>query len=192
MDAVDLDIAIASQRRSCGEMAGTVFRLGDRVIHQEASLCLVGSITKVVNQLLIAEVLIRDGLTARHGHLIKWNLQLQGIRQGSGDRNRLHVRAVQFRPVDKIGVPPDDQIQFGCDFNVLAVTKETTAVDNVSFAIERGEFFSLLGPSGCGKTTLLRMIAGFEIPTSGAIFLDGKDITYDPPYTRDVNMVFQN
>lgn len=73
--------------------------------------------------------------------------------------------------------------QFGTD---------TTAVDNVSFAIQRGEFFSLLGPSGCGKTTLLRMIAGFEAPTSGAIFLDGTDITDKPPYSRDVNMVFQN
>jgi len=69
---------------------------------------------------------------------------------------------------------------------------ETTAVDNVSFAIKRGEFFSLLGPSGCGKTTLLRIIAGFEAPTTGTVFLDGKDITHDPPYTRDVNMVFQN
>jgi spermidine/putrescine ABC transporter ATP-binding subunit len=69
---------------------------------------------------------------------------------------------------------------------------DTIAVANVSFAIKKGEFFSLLGPSGCGKTTLLRMIAGFEIPTSGVIFLDGKEITHYPPYKRDVNMVFQN
>jgi spermidine/putrescine transport system ATP-binding protein len=69
---------------------------------------------------------------------------------------------------------------------------QTTAVNNVSFAIKRGEFFSLLGPSGCGKTTLLRMIAGFEILTSGAILLNGQDITHAPPYKRDVNMVFQN
>lgn len=68
----------------------------------------------------------------------------------------------------------------------------TKAVENVSFAINKGEFFSLLGPSGCGKTTLLRMIAGFETPTAGAIFLDGKEITHQPPYKRDVNMVFQN
>lgn len=69
---------------------------------------------------------------------------------------------------------------------------DTKAVDNVSFAIKRGEFFSLLGPSGCGKTTLLRMIAGFETPTSGTILLNGKDISNHPPYKRDVNMVFQN
>ncbi|MBD3305570.1 polyamine ABC transporter ATP-binding protein [candidate division KSB3 bacterium] len=69
---------------------------------------------------------------------------------------------------------------------------ETVAVDDVSFAIQRGEFFSLLGPSGCGKTTLLRMIAGFETPTTGTILLDGHEITHTPPYKRDVNMVFQN
>lgn len=66
------------------------------------------------------------------------------------------------------------------------------AVDDVSFAIKKGEFFSLLGPSGCGKTTLLRMIAGFETPSSGAILLDNKEITEVPPYKRDVNMVFQS
>jgi spermidine/putrescine ABC transporter ATP-binding subunit len=69
---------------------------------------------------------------------------------------------------------------------------DTAAVDNVCFATKRGEFFSLLGPSGCGKTTLLRMIAGFETPTSGTILLDGKEITHYPPYKRDINMVFQN
>ncbi|PIE33015.1 spermidine/putrescine ABC transporter ATP-binding protein [candidate division KSB3 bacterium] len=69
---------------------------------------------------------------------------------------------------------------------------DTAAVHDVSFAVKKGEFFSLLGPSGCGKTTLLRMIAGFEMPTSGTILLDNKDITDVPPYKRDVNMVFQN
>ncbi len=69
---------------------------------------------------------------------------------------------------------------------------DTAAVHDVSVAIKKGEFFSLLGPSGCGKTTLLRMIAGFERPTTGTILLDGKDITDVPPYKRDVNMVFQN
>ncbi|GAK55692.1 ATP-binding component of putrescine transport system [Candidatus Vecturithrix granuli] len=69
---------------------------------------------------------------------------------------------------------------------------DTVAVDNVSFAIKPGEFFSLLGPSGCGKTTLLRMIAGFEKPSSGTVLLNGKDITDTPPYKRDVNMVFQS
>ncbi len=56
------------------------------------------------------------------------------------------------------------------------------AVDNVSLAVEAGEFFALLGPSGCGKTTLLRMIAGFETPDSGRIVIDGTDMTAVPPY----------
>ncbi|WP_374370846.1 ABC transporter ATP-binding protein [Dongia sp.] len=66
------------------------------------------------------------------------------------------------------------------------------AVDDVSFEIKRGEFFSLLGPSGCGKTTLLRMLAGFEVPTSGAILIDGQDVSTVPPHARPTNMVFQN
>jgi spermidine/putrescine transport system ATP-binding protein len=66
------------------------------------------------------------------------------------------------------------------------------ALDNVSVDIRKGEFFTLLGPSGCGKTTLLRLIAGFETPTSGEILLDGKDITQDPPNRRPVNTVFQS
>ncbi len=67
-----------------------------------------------------------------------------------------------------------------------------TAVDNVSFSIESGNFFSILGPSGCGKTTLLRLVAGFETPDSGRIFLDGHDVTALPPNQRPVNTVFQN
>jgi len=67
-----------------------------------------------------------------------------------------------------------------------------TALGDVSISIEKGEFFTLLGPSGCGKTTLLRCIAGFETPTSGSIHLSGTDITYDPPYQRPVNTVFQS
>jgi spermidine/putrescine ABC transporter ATP-binding subunit len=66
------------------------------------------------------------------------------------------------------------------------------AVDEVSFEIRRGEFFSLLGPSGCGKTTLLRMLAGFETPTTGEIFIDGQPMSAVPPYARPTNMVFQN
>lgn len=66
------------------------------------------------------------------------------------------------------------------------------AVDNVSLTISEGEFFALLGPSGCGKTTLLRMLAGFETPTSGRILIDGQDITNAPPNRRPVNMVFQS
>jgi spermidine/putrescine transport system ATP-binding protein len=65
------------------------------------------------------------------------------------------------------------------------------AVHDADFGIGRGEFFSLLGPSGCGKTTLLRMIAGFEQPTSGRILLEGHDVSRVPPYKRSVNTVFQ-
>ena len=66
------------------------------------------------------------------------------------------------------------------------------ALDDVSITIRKGEFFTLLGPSGCGKTTLLRCIAGFETPTSGSIWLSGRDITGDPPNKRRVNTVFQS
>jgi len=66
------------------------------------------------------------------------------------------------------------------------------AVDDVSLDIARGEFFSLLGPSGCGKTTLLRMIAGFEVPTEGSILIDGVSMETVPPHLRPTNMVFQS
>ena len=66
------------------------------------------------------------------------------------------------------------------------------ALDDVSVQINQGEFFTLLGPSGCGKTTLLRLIAGFEMPTDGLILLEGADITYLPPNKRPVNTVFQS
>jgi spermidine/putrescine transport system ATP-binding protein len=67
-----------------------------------------------------------------------------------------------------------------------------TALHEVSLTIREGEFFTLLGPSGCGKTTLLRLIAGFEPPSGGALVLDGKDIARTPPNKRPVNTVFQN
>ena len=67
-----------------------------------------------------------------------------------------------------------------------------TAVDGVSLAIEAGEFFTLLGPSGCGKTTLLRMIAGFDVPDGGRILLNGEDLASRPPEARPVRTVFQN
>jgi spermidine/putrescine transport system ATP-binding protein len=69
---------------------------------------------------------------------------------------------------------------------------EVRAVDGIDLQVPGGEFFSLLGPSGCGKTTTLRMIAGFERPTSGQILLDGTDVAYTPPHQRNVNTVFQN
>jgi spermidine/putrescine transport system ATP-binding protein len=69
---------------------------------------------------------------------------------------------------------------------------EFVAVNDVSLTIENGKLFSFLGPSGCGKTTILRMIAGFETPTAGRIFIDDTDITDVPPYDRAVNTIFQN
>jgi spermidine/putrescine transport system ATP-binding protein len=66
------------------------------------------------------------------------------------------------------------------------------AVDNIDLTVASGEFFSLLGPSGCGKTTTLRLIAGFEQPTSGQILLDGVDVSDVPPHRRKVNTVFQS
>ena len=76
--------------------------------------------------------------------------------------------------------------------SISKVFKETVAVEDVSITIEEGEFFSLLGPSGCGKTTTLRMIGGFEEPSSGKVFLSGRDVTLTPPHKRDVNTVFQS
>jgi spermidine/putrescine transport system ATP-binding protein len=67
-----------------------------------------------------------------------------------------------------------------------------TAVDHLDLTIQPGEFFSLLGPSGCGKTTTLRMVAGFEQPTAGQVFLDGDPVAGVPPYKRNVNTVFQS
>ncbi len=67
-----------------------------------------------------------------------------------------------------------------------------TAVDSVDLEIRRGELFALLGGSGCGKTTLLRMLAGFEVPDGGRIVIDGQDMTGVPPHLRPVNMMFQS
>jgi iron(III) transport system ATP-binding protein len=67
-----------------------------------------------------------------------------------------------------------------------------TAVNNVNIEVREGELVTLLGPSGCGKTTTLRMIAGFELPTSGSVLIDGEDVTTTPPNRRPSTMVFQN
>ncbi len=76
--------------------------------------------------------------------------------------------------------------------NVTKKFGEFVAVNNVSLNVYRGELFSLLGGSGCGKTTLLRMLAGFESPTSGKIYIDGVDMAGIPPYDRPTNMMFQS
>ena len=76
--------------------------------------------------------------------------------------------------------------------NIIKKFGDFTAVDGVSLYIYEREFFALLGPSGCGKTTLLRMLAGFELPTSGQVLLAGQDMLDTPPYQRAVNMMFQS
>ena len=76
--------------------------------------------------------------------------------------------------------------------NVMKTFSDHTAVDNINLDAKQGEFLTLLGPSGCGKTTTLRMIAGFEEPTSGNIVLNGENVSHKSPYERDVNTVFQS
>lgn len=77
-------------------------------------------------------------------------------------------------------------------FDAARNEQTVRAVHHINLTIKAGEFFTLLGPSGCGKTTTLRMIAGFEAPTSGEIFIQGKPMSKVPPYRRPVNTVFQN
>ena len=81
------------------------------------------------------------------------------------------------------------------DVELRGITKkygDVKAVDNISLKVEEGEFLSFLGPSGCGKTTTLRMIAGFEEPTEGSVYIKGKRVNEVPPYMRNIGMVFQN
>jgi spermidine/putrescine transport system ATP-binding protein len=87
------------------------------------------------------------------------------------------------------GGGPDPEIRLA---DLTKLYGDVRAVDGVDLDIVQGEFFSLLGPSGCGKTTTLRMIGGFEAPTTGTITLRGRDVTHDPPERRPVNMVFQS
>ncbi|MFN3286739.1 MAG: ABC transporter ATP-binding protein, partial [bacterium] len=78
---------------------------------------------------------------------------------------------------------------------IVAVRKvfgDVVALHGITLSVQRGEFFTLLGPSGCGKTTLLRIVAGFETPDEGAVWLDGEDITELPPNRRNMGMVFQS
>ena len=93
----------------------------------------------------------------------------------------------KFAPWDEPGKTPFIEFK-----NIVKKFGDFTAVDGVSLSIYEREFFALLGPSGCGKTTLLRMLAGFELPTSGQVMLAGQDLMDTPPYQRPVNMMFQS
>jgi spermidine/putrescine transport system ATP-binding protein len=116
----------------------------------------------------------------------------------------MHVPAIASRgkvtqPADRRRRPPESADGKLPAIELSGVTKEfnsrgevVAAVRQMDLQIREGEFFSLLGPSGCGKTTTMRMIAGFEEPTTGTVWLHGKDVTADPPNKRDVNMVFQS
>jgi len=86
--------------------------------------------------------------------------------------------AIELRDVVKIFLTPEGN--------------ELAAVNHVSMQIKNGEFFSMLGSSGCGKTTSLRMIAGFEWPTEGEVYIDGEPQGHKPPFLRPVNTVFQS
>jgi spermidine/putrescine transport system ATP-binding protein len=92
------------------------------------------------------------------------------------------VSATEHPAIELVGVHKD----------FVSHGDQVHAVRRMDLAIGQGEFFSLLGPSGCGKTTTMRMIAGFEEPTAGTVFLDGRDVTGVSPNKRDINMVFQS
>jgi spermidine/putrescine transport system ATP-binding protein len=101
---------------------------------------------------------------------------------------RVQAASRQAPPEDD-GLPAIELV--GVEKQFSSAHGDVRAVERVDLRIAEGEFFSLLGPSGCGKTTTLRMIAGFEEPTSGQILLHGRDMVGVPPFRRDVNMVFQ-
>jgi putrescine transport system ATP-binding protein len=105
-------------------------------------------------------------------------------RQGQA-HGQIHPEGGHPRPVDK----SNEYVRLE---HVTKRFGDFVAVDNVSLSIFKGEIFCLLGGSGCGKTTLLRMLAGFEPPTSGRIFIDGQDMADTLPYERPVNMMFQS
>jgi ABC-type Fe3+/spermidine/putrescine transport system ATPase subunit/ABC-type spermidine/putrescine transport system permease subunit II len=115
----------------------------------------------------------------------------ESVLLGKGNRMTANQTTTETTPVDATGADGtgDEAIRFE------GVTKRfgpTVAVDDLTLSVRRGEFFSLLGPSGCGKTTTLRMIAGFEQPTLGTVYLEGDPVDDVPPYERHVNTVFQS
>src|SRR6185312_9923964 len=114
----------------------------------------------------------------------------------SGGQGGFVLTGTDTTAVDKTtGQDPASRPKGGPVIEIDNVTKrfaDYVAVSEADFSIASGEFFSMLGPSGCGKTTTLRMIAGFETPTEGAIRLEGKDVSRVPPHKRNVNTVFQH
>ncbi|MBO6508885.1 MAG: ATP-binding cassette domain-containing protein, partial [Roseibium sp.] len=93
----------------------------------------------------------------------------------------------EFKPWDNPDHAPFIEFR-----NVTKKFGDFVAVNDLSLKIYEREFFALLGGSGCGKTTLMRMLAGFETPTSGQVFLDGQDLAGIPPFRRPSNMMFQS
>jgi putative spermidine/putrescine transport system ATP-binding protein len=109
----------------------------------------------------------------------------------SRDRRGSALSRTEHAQLDDVRVPASAPVAV----RLAGVRKrfnDVIAVDGVDLDVRAGEFFSMLGPSGSGKTTCLRMIAGFEAPTEGRVFLDGRDVTELAPYERDVNTVFQD
>ena len=124
---------------------------------------------------------IRDGLSTALG----------AVPQGGSALTGTHTTAVD----QTAGQDGTTRAKGGPVIEIDHVTKrfgDYVAVTDADFSIASGEFFSMLGPSGCGKTTTLRMIAGFETPTEGAIRLEGADVSRVPPHKRNVNTVFQH
>ena len=105
--------------------------------------------------------------------------------------HQLHFHQCVIQPLDYAMTVTDNTTFLRID-HITKRFGETVAVNDVSLNIERGEIFALLGSSGCGKSTLLRMLSGFENPSSGRVWLDGKDVTDLPPYERPMNMMFQS
>ena len=122
----------------------------------------IGTTMLVISFAIIAVAVALPRLLGRHGR-----------ERADGGGGRVSGEAIRFEGVTK---------RFG----------DAVAVDDLDLTIRQNEFFSLLGPSGCGKTTTLRMVAGFEQPTDGAVYLDGEPVHDVPPYHRNVNTVFQS
>src|SRR5262245_57079823 len=104
--------------------------------------------------------------------------------------------ALAHDPVERAATPLDnDMARAQLDLELIGIRKrfgDFTAVDGVSLKVGKGQFVCLLGPSGCGKTTTLRCIAGLEEPDDGDILIGGKEVTRDPPWQRDIAMMFQD